>query len=405
MDRGVKIAVDDNLLPIIEKQYVWAQQRLQAYGINDITDTKTLANAFMEQAQIEESELGTNVIRTYSYNKETKKWDTSTGIVEDIAQHGNQFALTVLENLKLLLYMRQLNEISERKDENSFVHPKIATSSTNRVQYSKPGILTITKPLLWNIIRPTSDKYNIYSVDIQNQEPWILINLLKIDSLKAMLSISDSSVGLYEVIFNYLYHKNPDKIERRELKRAWNALTYGASKSAVLSMCKHIDGLVVYNFFKKIPNYQEYSSKMYAASHNMSKNTIKSYFGTDVRITGSTAAKRAKQMMNAGIQGTGADILAFLVEHFLKEVESEHLEDDLRLYFTRHDECIIEVSKDFEDKYTVDGVIDVLTDLFEHRIDDWEPFRVKVEKIESSQDALFAFADTDDDFGGDEDAV
>jgi hypothetical protein len=77
----------------------------------------------------------------------------------------------------------------------------------------------------------------------------------------------------------------------------------------------------------------------------------------------------------------------------------------LRLYFTRHDECIIEVSKDFEDKYTVDGVIDVLTDLFEHRIDDWEPFRVKVEKIEPSQDALFAFADTDDDFGGDEDAV
>ena len=74
----------------------------------------------------------------------------------------------------------------------------------------------------------------------------------------------------------------------------------------------------------------------------------------------------------------------------------EGLENDLRLYFTRHDECIVEVSNTFEDKYTEDGVIDILADVFEHRIDNWEPFRLKVLKIVPTTDTIFKpFDDSD----------
>ena len=391
MDRGIRIDIAHELQEKIEKNYVIASQKLwEDYDIKDIKDTKTLCRVFEKQAEEEELKFGSSIIRTYSYDQKEKTWHTNTDIVADIAQHGNKFAINVLEVMKLFLYLQQIKSIREFVGDDGFAHPQISTSATNRVQYQKPGLLTITKPLLWNVVRPTSDDYNLYSIDIQNQEPWILINLLKIDSLKAMLSISDDTTGLYEVIYNYLYHKIPDVIERNELKKAWNALTYGASKQAVINMCKHIDGNTIYNFFKKIPNYQEYSSRMYANAHNSNNKVVKSYFGTDVRITGSSGAKRAKQMMNAGIQATGTDILAFLVQNFLQEVSKESLEQSMRLYFTRHDECVIEIAKSFEELYGEDGVIDILTDLFAHRVDDWEPFRLKVTKIVPSTEALFA---------------
>ena len=393
MDAGIQVDIDAKLKSLIEDEYIASREAIGKYGIDSIKDTKVIQDVFERQAKKEERNGKNSILRETCYDKELKKWDIRVEKLVTLAQQNNKLGTLLLSNIKLSNYMAKISSIEEYTDDKGLIHPVITTSSTNRIQYVNPGLLTIPKAILWHIIKPHKG-YSLYSIDIQNQEPWILINMLNISSLKELLSISED--GLYEIIFDFLYNRTPNKIERNELKKAWNALTYGASKKAINCMCKHIDSSVLYNFFKNIPGYKEYSSEKYAFANASKQHSATSYFGTPVNITGETASKRAKQMMNAGIQGTGADILAFLVKHFLTEVSKEGLENDLRLYFTRHDECIVEVSNTFEDKYTEDGVIDILADVFEHRIDNWEPFRLKVLKIVPTTDTIFKpFDDSD----------
>lgn len=172
-------------------------------------------------------------------------------------------------------------------------------------------------------------------------------------------------------------------ITRTEFKRAWNAMTYGATKIGVKEMCKHIDGELVYNFFTKIPELQEYRSKC-ASLANIGCQTINTYFGTKLFANEYDTRNLKRVLLDLPIQGTAADILSLLVRHFNQEVYNRGWFNKLSIYYTRHDELIIEASKELIDKIGLEAVMDNIRDIVEHKVDDWIPFKVDIKPVQKT---------------------
>ena len=167
---------------------------------------------------------------------------------------------------------------------------------------------------------------------------------------------------------------------RKEFKVAWNAMTYGSSMIGIRERCKKIDGKLVYDYFTTIPGLSEYRS-IISKMASQGKQRIRTYFGTilDANETNQKALKRI--LLDLPIQGTAADILSLLVKHFNEETAKMGIKDDLWIYYTRHDELIIEASKELVENWGIEKVLDTVKYLTEHQVDDWVPFKVDVEVV------------------------
>ena len=170
---------------------------------------------------------------------------------------------------------------------------------------------------------------------------------------------------------------------RKEFKRAWNAMTYGASKFGVKQMCKIIDGEAIYDFFTKIPELQEYRNKCQRLANN-NIQTTETYFGTKLYANEPNSRILKRVLLDLPVQGTAADILSLLVKHFNDEVTNRGLKDKLSIYYTRHDELIIEADEELVNKFGFNGIKDIIADIVVHQVDDWVPFRVDIKEVESN---------------------
>lgn len=390
MTKGIKIDISSKLMEDLNNEMITANLAMQQYGLTKPNSPKAVISVLKELAKKEP------LIKKYCYNEKDDKWTSNEKALKPLVHNNIQFAIDLLYYRRVAKYISYLTGLKESLDDKSFAHPLVCGSSTNRVQYREPGLLTIPKQVLWNVVKPRSKDWSLYSIDIKNQEPWILINMLNITELKDLLAIAGSN-SLYDMLFILIYKKQPTPLERKEFKRAWNAFTYGASKKGVASICYNIDSDAIHNYFNKLKAYKDYKSHMYARA-NGGANKTETLFGTTLTANGNTKSKIAKQLMDMGIQGTGADILAFLVKHFDEEVQRMGLSNKMHIYFTRHDECIIEVSKSLEDEIGEYGVCGLLGDIFEHQIDDWEPFKMEISPIEDTIVGLFEDVDEDEDF-------
>ena len=169
---------------------------------------------------------------------------------------------------------------------------------------------------------------------------------------------------------------------RKDFKRAWNAMTYGASKLGVRQMCHHIDGDTIYDYFTKIPELKVYRDQCTKLA-NAGIQNIKTYFGTELYANEYNTKVLKRVLLDLPIQGTAADILSLLVKHFNEEVAKRGYASQLSIYYTRHDELIIEAGKDMLDDIGLAGVIAEIRDIVEHQVDDWTPFKLEVGPVES----------------------
>ncbi len=112
----------------------------------------------------------------------------------------------------------------------------------------------------------------------------------------------------------------------------------------------------------------------------MHLQTVETYFNTEV-TTDEAGRGLWRVLMDLPVQGTGADILALLIKHFDDETKSRGLSSIMEFYFSRHDEVIIEVDRGFYETEGLDKVTSILRDIFEHSIDDWEPFTVEIKVL------------------------
>lgn len=424
------------------------------------------------------------------------KWTSNKAAMMQLSNMGYEFATDLLLYRLAKKYSETLKTFISLADNNGIIHPFVELGKTNRIQYSKPALLTIPKVLLWHLVDPMTEGNKLYSVDIKNQEPNILINILGSDELKTAL-VADE--GLYENLFSKVYRPKvtlhvavgqenndakpriltteelrnnkeiapvfytpiraqskslfvnedqiqlinvyntltfvnqkmilPDKVavmgksgreyeldvewpdkdkvykkagtyeiygnilgvdvkcnkeERAEFKRSWLAMTYGASKNGILAMCNSLDGSVIYDYFSKIPEFKEYNAACNKFARSGIQN-IKTAFGTIMFANETNQARLRRVLLDLPVQGTGADILSLLIKHFNEYTEQNGLSDKISIYFTRHDELIIEANGKWVEEIGDSKVCEILTDILEHQIDDWTPFKVEVSQVEKAE--------------------
>jgi DNA polymerase I-like protein with 3'-5' exonuclease and polymerase domains len=79
-------------------------------------------------------------------------------------------------------------------------------------------------------------------------------------------------------------------------------------------------------------------------------------------------------------------------------MNARKLSDKLNIYYTRHDELIIEVDKEFFQEHGEKDVITLIRDVVEHQVDNWIPFKVDVEQVERSNiNKVFEIMEDEDD--------
>ena len=488
MRRGIRVAdVDSSLRKHTEIRDALKEEIKSNFGIDNVNSPKQIVECLKAMANKSVDGYKNDIVEI-CYDPENDKWTTNGDAMQKLSDLGYEIADFILEYRKEKKIVETLSSLAGFADKNRLVHPDVSLGKTNRINYSDPALMNIPKEMLWDLIVPYSDEDVIYSVDIKNQEPSILINFLGDETLKDALT---SDKGLYETLFDKVYCptvtmticrdfleenrvysvqelKNkiyvspsyylpvkapcksmyyndervtvietlcqgfkdnnsivfPEKVkieteakrvyelpvewdknykvkktgdftitgkilgveiklsalERKEFKTAWNALSYGASIMGIKAMCKSIDGALVYKFFNELASYKEYKKKIDGFVRK-GMNSVNTVFGNMVSTheTEPKALKRA--LLDLPIQGTGADILSVLIKHFEEEVEKRGLKEKMFIYFTRHDELVIEVNKEFSDSTDVESI---LRDILEHQIilpnKEWVPFKVEVEK-------------------------
>lgn len=419
-----------------------------------------------------------------------KKWTSNGDALKILASMGYDFAKDILLYRKAKNHAESVNSmLKARSAFDGRVHPNVSLGKTNRINYTDPALMNVPKRLLWHIVAPREDGNVLFSADIKNQEPSILINLLNIEELKDALM---DERGLYETLFTKPFQQKTklnvfvtvnetcrivsskemaesslppvyytplkpsvrsvyckgeqvklmeicntvttigvkpllpetvsiettsgnvyqvpvvwdeikDKqiktsgiievtgivqgldircagIARDEFKQSWNAMTYGASIFGIKKMCKTINGDEVYRYFSKIPAFKNYKSQCVKMAERGIQR-INTLFGTELIANEYDPGKLQRVLMDLPIQGTGSDILSMLIKHFDTEITLRGLVGKLEIYYTRHDELIIEGNGAWVSEVGVEHVKSIIGDILEHQIDDWIPFKVKIKEI------------------------
>jgi|LSQX01.3.fsa_nt_gb DNA polymerase I-like protein with 3'-5' exonuclease and polymerase domains len=368
MQEGIAVKNIANLYNRLKNSENAARKNLQSlYGIDNPNSSQQVLAYF-------QNIINDDIVEACCRNG---KWTTNKEAMQELAMKGYQEAIDILTYRKASAYVRAIEQIKEHIKSDGRLRPKVSYSKTNRINYIEPALMNIPKQLIWHIIAPRTEGNILISVDIKNQEPWIMINMLNIKMLKEILE--NNSEGLYEAVFEKIFGRPCTPIERNELKVAWNAMTYGATLMGVQAICRHCDGKAIYEFFSKIPEFKQYRGICYGRAKK-NKQEVETYFGTKVRAN-EYGPRLQRVLMDIPIQGTGVDILALLIKHFDEEMETRGLEDVITLVFTRHDEIIVEVDRNYANEVGIENVKAILADVLEHKIDDWEPFNVKITEV------------------------
>lgn len=374
MREGVRVHdIADERARLIKLANTEQEKLIYDYGISNPNSPKQVMQFIENNAD--------DTVYGICYDEKSGKWSSKNDLIGPLADMGYAWARHLVDYRKYNKMVEGIDSIKSACDADGFIHPIVDILKTNRISYSKPALMNINKELLWKLIAPRNAGNQLWSVDIKNQEPWILINMLDIKGLKeTMARAVQKKIGLYQEIYFEIYgHECESDVEYKEMKRGWNMLTYGGSKVGLKKYCKHIDADKLYRFFNDIPEMKQYKDKTWKmAKYN--EQTVETYFGTEV-CADKLGYGLQRTLMDLPIQGTGADILALLIEHLFEEIESMGLDGKLELYFTRHDEVVIEVNREWAESVGAEEVENVLREIFEHRIDDWEPFGLEVNRV------------------------
>jgi hypothetical protein len=343
------------------------------------------------------------------YSATDGRWLTSIKALEEMsARFNSTIELRTLYEYKLAQSAAQsFRNYDKHLDAAGLVFPRVSTTVTNRVMFVEPYISGL--PSKSKAVLPLKNGNTLYSVDIVSQEPNIIIHWAKDKALsQAIAKTGDIYTGVAKMAFAPKVKKEKDgdayteivkcgtwatsdgdrlmeiqnvpksaafpqavegiltggrvmlfrvlegglldtqdlvfslsEAERDEVKKVWNVLAYGGALASARAECRRLEAKTLVDYVNSV----------------VKKVSIKdnghSLFGTplDVKTAKSAGAEFART-----IQGTGADLLALLVERFY-EVKPAGAD----IYYTRFDEIIVEADSN--------GLADELCDIFTHTLD------------------------------------
>lgn len=494
MNRGIRLRDCHKLL----EYYTSLRDALKddfkrKYGVDNPNSPKQIVS-YIADLSSRVAPNSKNDIINICFDDQHNKWTTNAEALQSLANLGYTFAQDLLDYRHAKKYAESIDSITKFADSEGLIHPTVTLNKTNRISYSSPGLMTIPKKLLWHMIAPYTPGNILYSADIKNQEPSILINMTGAEELKYALQ---SDEGLYETMFvqcfqpvaianvlidtfmedrrytineikqlgtispasyaakkpmtDGVYYNNekvvaietvcigsskgvyPDlpktievetelnhiysvevewencdkqvkrsadysvtgklkglevrisKAERKEFKTSYNAITYGQSCQGTEEYCKIIDGKRVYKYITGIDAIKHYRKQIHELAYSGATG-IRTMFGTPIYAGEEDNYRRLERiLLDIPIQGTGADILSLLIKRVSDYCAEKQIVDKIRVYYTRHDEIILEVDREWHDKAGDEAVETIIRDMLEHQINDWIPFKLEVSKTEAAE--------------------
>lgn len=172
-----------------------------------------------------------------------------------------------------------------------------------------------------------------------------------------------------------------DPEERKEIKFMFIASIYGISEMGMRETVKHLDIPTFTSFFKSIGEYSRYAKEANRMARDKCKHTY-TKFGTKIELEKweLNESGLARKFMNYPVQGTGADVMAFILEN-ADRVIKEKYDGKIKIYFSVYDEVVFEVNKQWMKEVGRDKVSEILKDLVEFQIDDGCPARAEIKFI------------------------
>lgn len=381
MQDGVRVRrLDEKREEYVRLADYYSNKLIREYGVANPNSNPQLISMVREQA------MDNPLIAEVCCDEKTGKWSTKGDLLDVLQEAGVEWAIYLSKYREANGIVKNIDTFINSADANGFVHPKVSLTKTNRISYSEPPLMSINKKLLWEMVAPRKEGNVLISADIKNQEPWILINMLDIEELKECMERAvKSGRGLYEELYIQIYETEcqRDSKQYEQFKRGWNMLTYGGTKMGLKKYCKDIDSDKLYKYFTSIPEMKEYRQNAFKMAR-YNQQQLETYFGTEV-YADKLGYGLQRTLMDLPIQGTGADILALLIAHFDEEVYNRGIEENIEILYSRHDEIIFEVDRDWYEHVGADVVKGLLRDILEHQVDDWEPFIVDIKVIGTEQ--------------------
>lgn len=374
MNKGIKVETPTEDLKTAEKRLQDALSVLKnEYGIENPNSSQQLS----EYALASKNELLLSIVQDPYTGKISFAKENMARLLEtDIPFAG------VLKRYKdAANIIKAINTVMKHQLTDGKVHPIVSLQNTNRISYTEPALMNIDKKILWKMVKPRNEDWELWSVDVKNQEPWIFAHLIGDETLTDIVKETYMrKESFYRVVFERLYGRPVDNdYEYKEFKTGWNMLTYGGTKKGLVERCKVIDGAKLYDFLTKLPAYKKYNSDCYSKANKGIKMDM-TYFGSPVISDAVGTARLARSLADIAIQGTGADILAFLVKEINEAINDDsELRGRVEIYYTRHDEIIFMIQRNTGE--TDEDIEQLLHNLSDHMISGWVPFLTDVEKI------------------------
>jgi DNA polymerase-1 len=304
----------------------------------------------------------------------TGAWSTAAGVLDDLAEQGNELARRILD-------WRQLSKLKSTYTDAlpGFVNPAtgrvhtsyaLAATTTGRLSSSEPNLQNIpVRNEAGRKIRKAfiaAPGHKLISADYSQIELRLLAHIADIPQLKGAFAAGhDIHAMTASEMFGVPVEGMPAEVRRRA--KAINfGIIYGISAFGLadqLSIPREEAGAYIKRYFERFPGIRAYmdSTKKFARDNGY----VTTIFGRKChypRITASNPSERAfneRASINAPIQGSAADIIRRAMVRMDAALERAGLSAQMLLQV--HDELVFE-APDAEIEATIDVVRRVMVE-------------------------------------------
>jgi DNA polymerase-1 len=304
----------------------------------------------------------------------TGAWSTAAGVLEDLAEQGNELAARILD-------WRQLAKLKSTYTDAlpSFVDPStgrvhtsyaLAATTTGRLSSSDPNLQNIPvrneagRKIRRAFIAAEGNK--LISADYSQIELRLLAHIADIPQLKAAFAEGqDIHATTASEMFGVPVKGMPPEVRRRA--KAINfGIIYGISAFGLanqLGIPREEASAYIKRYFERFPGIRAYMDQTKAIVRE--RGYVTTIFGRKChypRVTASNPSERAfneRAAINAPLQGSAADIIRRAMVRMDAALEKAKLSAQMLLQV--HDELVFE-APDAEVEATIDVVRKVMTD-------------------------------------------
>jgi DNA polymerase I-like protein with 3'-5' exonuclease and polymerase domains len=258
----------------------------------------------------------------------------------------------------------------------ALVKPDYSQADTGRIHFTKPNLSNLGERKRMVTAGPG---YKLISFDYKNQEPWIIANMLGLQSvLERMAAGEDYYRALAE---EYCGITLSDK-DRKPFKTSVIAIGYLCTlNTALRNMPDHLRDSIkeFYKVFTHLPEFDAFREKVLECFKG--DKTMRTYFGTPWEVEWNSNYMNydswERSAFNRPFQATGVDILFFAMENLEKVYKT--VDGDIRTYITLHDEVVVRVQEDL----VTDELVNKLKDAVLFEIEGWTPLRVDIKILDN----------------------